>query len=247
VLNVFLALLVYLLLVVLFALKKKLKLQKKETKELWDIQDTFFKSLYTVIKSDPSFKESQHKLFLVEVNHKIRNTNDYVYVHSVGKNIYNEPSNFIKLRISGDSPVDDVKILGLKAKDKKSGIDLYAEPMKEFETLHFKPYKIYFKDPLPKNGDFDIEITYKWPGEFTKLSNYVGYVLEPRITEIDNFKSQIIFDMDIDLIRLYKIQQTTDKLLPQILLEPLKRKGKKISFEIKKPAGFYFLQWTSRI
>jgi hypothetical protein len=247
VLNISLALLIYLLIVLLVTLRRNLKLQKKEIDELWQVQENFFKSLYTVIETDPCFLESEHKISLVEIHHNVKKTHDYVYIRKKGQNIYDEPSDALKIRLSADSPIDDVRLLKLHARDKKSGAELHTELMKEHETLFFKPYKIYFKSPLAKDEDFDVEINYVWPGAFTKMSDYVAFVFQPRLTEIEKFKSETIFDFKIALIRLYKIQQNTETLTPQILSVPLKQKDNRISFEIDKPNGFYFLQWVQRI
>lgn len=221
-----------------------IKKQEKITQDLWKSQEEIFKSLSTVIKSDVILSDEKHHYSLIETNYKKEGHDGYACMHLVGVNISGAISDYLRIRIGGDSPIDDLKKIDLHAIDKYSNEEIHAEIIKELETLYFKPHKVYFKNPLPHSSPFDIEIKYKWPGAFTRQSDYFFYILHANKKGVNHFKTKIELDFKPGLIRLYEIN--TDGMAFNLtpLAIPIDKEKNIISFEIPYPTKSLLLQWV---
>ena len=163
-------------------------------------------------------------------------------MHLKGKNVSGRVSDCFRIRIAGDSPIDSVSTLNLHTKDKSTGEEIRSEIIKEIQTLHFKPHRIYFKDPIPHGGKFDIEIKYTWPGTFTRQSDYVFYILHTYKKGVDNFRSKIEFDFKPGLTRLYEIEKGKEPPISGPLAIPINQSGNSLNFEVPAPRKSLLLQ-----
>ena len=226
-----------------------IKDQERIAEELWVVQDEIFKAPSLVLKSDPFFENTEHHFSLIEINYLIKDTNGYATMHFKGTNVSEKVSDHIKIRIAGDSPIDNVSTLNLHARDKITGEEIHNEMIQEIEnkkiaTFHFKPHRIYFKDPIPHGGKFDIEIKYTWPGTFTRQSDYVFYILHTYKKGVDNFRSKIEFDFKPGLTRLYEIEKGKEPPISGPLAIPINQSGNSLNFEVPAPRKSLLLQWT---
>lgn len=237
-------LLYLLLLATIYRLRQAIEKREKTTRELWESQDDIFKALSTVIKADVLLCDDKHHYSLTETNYRKEGHDGYACMHLAGVNVSGAISDFLRIRIGGDSPLDDLKKIDLHAVDKYSNEELYTEIIKELETGHFKPHKIYFKNPLPHGAPFDIEIKYKWPGAFTRQSDYVFYLLHSNKKGVDHFKTKVEIDFRPGLIRLYEIntEGMTFNFAPVAI--PVSAEKNIISFEVPYPTKSLLLQWV---
>lgn len=240
----FLCVIIYVLFIIIFKLYRDLRLQKITTRDIWKSQDEIYKSLSLALNSDPNFDNNEHRLFLLDITYRKKGIDGYAHINMNGINVSGKLSDCLRIRIAGDSPIDDAKILDIQAKDINLNEDLHVEPIKEFETYNFKPHNIYFKNPLRHNEVFNIEYTYKWPGAFTRFSDYVFYIIHSYTHGVDTFNAKIEFDFKIGLIRIYEVQPDNNPPLSGPIFIPMKRNNSSISFKLDNPRTSLLLQWT---
>lgn len=141
-----------------------------------ELCEAMFPSLwaaYQFLEPDPLSEDVRHfyneQTWQFEIDGR-----DGVYRASISvTNMHTDPTEFIPVKVSGDSPVlfEDIEAYFV---DKKTNTKY---PVDKDDMIYDKPYvkcfRVNFPSPLQRGDTFEAEVVCKWPGTFSKRDDFV--------------------------------------------------------------------------
>lgn len=181
--ELILAIIIYLLFLVFISLKKHIKqieLEYEERIKSFDICNLNLCELALNLalnpKIDPFLEDNDIRYTLFRHDFYIKNNGDYyAEIEKHGINQSSEVVKFIKVGAGGDSSVDynDIKF---EAFDLKTGNKLVDKLVDE--KYMFKSIQIWFKKPIIPNESFSIKYHYFWKGAYKPNSDYAAIMIK---------------------------------------------------------------------
>lgn len=197
-------------------------------------------SLSQYIKPDPLLVDKTHRFSLIEQTVRIEGTDNLFTLRYKGTNASKNASRFFRDAVTGDSAVDSPR-MEIKAWDNLNKIQLNWKLLKD--EPYEKLFEIYFQQALDKGADFDIEVSGKWPGTFTRKEDYVFYPIHFYKRGVEKFVGKLILDHPPTYLEGIRIVGRTPK--PEGVKPLIGQKDGKhvVVWEIEKPKHIYILQF----
>jgi len=184
--------------------------------------------------------ENTHRMKLIEQTLRIEGHDGRFVQCYKGVNATKQVSRFFRDSVVGDSPTE-ASSMNIQAIDRRSNIPLKWRLAKD--SPYQKIVEIYFHQPLPPGGEFDIEWSSLWLGTFTRREDYAFYPINYYKRGVEKLIARLMLNKVpsyVELIRVDRNKVFLESSQPEI------KKDKEccvVECTIENPRHIYLLQY----
>jgi hypothetical protein len=192
------------------------------------------------IEPDPLLVDNTHRFLLIQQTYLIDGHDGAFVLRYHGKNATNQISRCFRDSVVGDSAAD-TSLMAIKVVDKDKNVPLRWKLLKD--EPYEKLIEIYFLQPLNFGDEFDIEISCRWPGTFTRREDYVFYPIHYYKHGVKKLIGELILNAAPNYVE--GIRFDGGKAMLETVQPQIQRRRNKfvVTWEIENPKYIYILQY----